>query len=405
MIDEIIPPIRNDIQLALIEQEGHNYVVMSDRLAYTENEIAISLEFYDLLLSVSGKVKYSELASVLQIDNDLMTEQVISNIKNLDEFGFLYSSAFKNIREEANKEYLSLKNRPYICAESSYPEDVDSLNNFLTELFLSVNSEDYKSNSSAIIVPHIDLRLIKESHQVYASAYHTAKNTDFDLIVILGTAHYDSSSLFMLTEKNYSTPLGIAETDIELVEMLKSNSNGSAVVNEFAHRPEHSIEYQILLSQYYFKGKNFKVLPILVGSFHEFIENNELPDSSDNFANFMDSLRKSIHDLGRKPFFIASVDMAHVGRKFGDDFDAEPMLTNLETADRRLIDSIQNLDRKSFFNIIINDSDKYKICGTSPIYSLLSLQDFTSADFLQYNQWNEFEAKSAVSFASFALYN
>jgi MEMO1 family protein len=143
----------------------------------------------------------------------------------------------------------------------------------------------------------------------------------------------------------------------------------------------------------------------LVGSFHEYFENRESPDSSVTFLQLIESLQKALHISGRKPLFIASVDLAHIGRKFGDDFDAAPALSNLRFEDRKLIDSIERLDKESFFQKILDDNDKYKICGTSPIYSLLSLNDFNKASFLKYNQWNDIETKSAVSFASFAFYN
>lgn len=404
MNDELIPLLRNDIHLLLLVDDGHQYVLMTDKLGYASEEIAISVEFYNLMVDIGGKTKYSELSKTLQIDELFIIDQVISNIRNLDEMGFLFSSSFIRKRDIINQKYLELKERPYICSGSSYPEEKEALKQFLNNLFASADIEKYSSDSNAIIVPHIDLKLNEVCPPVYAAGYHSARNTDFDLLVILGTAHYVSSNIFMLTKKNYSTPLGICETDFELIEQWLKNCAIPLDFNEFAHKPEHSIEYQILLSQHYFAGRDYKVLPILVGSFGQFVENGKMPDSSEEFNIMIESLRKSISDLGRKPLFIASVDFAHIGRKFGDDYDAAPTLPNLKLEDRKLIDSIVNIDKKSFFEKIITDCDKYKICGTAPIFSLLSLVDFQRGDFLQYAQWNETETNSAVSFTSIALY-
>lgn len=403
MNDEIIPKLRNDIQLILIEENGHQFVLMTDRNGFANDEIAVSIEFYNLLIELGGKTKYSDISETLKIDELFIVEQIINNIRSLDEMGFLNSSSFVSKRDMLNADYLKLSERPYICAGNSYPEKPDELKLFLNELFSSVDKNKYLSDSKAIIVPHIDLKLRTECHHLYASAYHSAAETDFDLLVILGTAHFADSDYFMLTKKNYQTPLGIIETDVEFIDLWNKNIGDSLTIDEFAHKPEHSVEFQILLSQYFFAYKKFKVLPILVGSFHEFVESKEFPESSERFQNLINSLKQTIEKSGRKPLFAASVDLAHIGKKFGDDFDAESHLDLLKIEDKKLIDSIVKIDKKEFFNKIINDCNKYRICGTSPIYALLSLNEFETSKFLNYNFWSEKETKSAVSFCSVSL--
>lgn len=400
----IIPPLRNDIHLTLKNIDGQNYIIMTDKNDYAREDIAITYEFYDLIISIGGKINYSELSNYLQIDNELIATQLVQNIRNLDDLGYLASDKFRAKRDEMNREYLNLDTRPYICAGSSYPEDKSELEAFLDNLFASADYEKYRSSCSALITPHIDLRLIDDCHEIYASAYHSAADHEFDLIIILGTAHYESSNIFMLSEKNYSTPLGVLETDREFIDLWKSKAGELLEVNEYAHRPEHSIEYPVLLSQYYFKNRKFKILPILVSSFSDFINDGKIPESSEKFNILINTLRESIEESGRNILIIASVDFAHIGRKFGDDYDAAPALDKLKTEDKKLIDSICNLDKFSFIEKISSDCDKYKICGTSPIYCLLSLDNYNRVDFLKYGQWNEVETKSAVSFASLAFY-
>ncbi|MDT3738043.1 MAG: AmmeMemoRadiSam system protein B [Candidatus Kapabacteria bacterium] len=405
MPDDLIPILRNDLQLVLIEENGHNYVFMSDRYAYAKHQIAVTYEFYNFFISLEGKVRYSELPEWLGTSDLLVIENIISNIQYLDEMGFLYSSSFLEKKESSDNEYLLLKERPFICSGSSYPENPEELNIFLNKLFSKTDEVTYASNADGLIVPHIDLKLAKESHEVYSAAYHSAKETDFDVIVIFGTSHYALSDFMMLTGKNYSTPLGIAETDRDLIDLWQKESGGALHFDEFAHKPEHSIEYQILLCQYYFRDKKFTVLPVLVGSFHEFITTGKLPETSDRFNLLVNSLRAALKKSGKKPLFIASVDFSHIGRKFEDDFDAAPMLPKIRIEDKILIDSITSIDKKAFLGKIIEDCDKYRICGTSPIYTMMSVSDFRTADFLKYNQWNESETKSAVTFASLAMYH
>jgi AmmeMemoRadiSam system protein B len=402
--NELIPQLRYDLQCSSYEEDGREYVVLSDKFGYANSDIVISIEFYEILISLSISTRYCDLPEIMGIDNEPILNIIIENIKFLDESGLLESESFRLKRAQIAHEYLSLTERPYICSESSYPENEDELNLFLENLFLSSDINTYRSAAKALVIPHIDLRLSYESHSVYSAAYHSAFDTDFDVLIILGTAHYYSSDIFMLTHKNYSTPLGNSQTDFELLKLWNEESGGILHYNEFAHKPEHSIEYQILLSQYYFKNKNYTVLPILVGSFHDFVLKKQLPETDERFTILINSLKSAIKKSGKKPLFISSVDFAHIGRKFDDDFDASPLLNQLKFEDKELIDSVVAVDKNRFFKKIIDDCDKFKICGTAPIYSMLCLDSFEKGHFLKYSQWNEIEAKSAVSFASIAMY-
>ncbi len=402
--NEIIPQIRFDLELISIENEGHQFILLSDKQQYTSSDIMISVELYDFLINIPFSTRYSDLASIFGIENNEILQLIIENIKFLDEAGFLESKKFYEKRNQIEKEYLELKERPYLFAGKSYPYEINELNDFMKKLFSSSDFEKYRSNAKALIIPHIDLKLIDESHFVYSSAYHSAYDTDFDLLVILGTAHYYSSDYFMLTYKNYTSPLGVSKTDIELLNLWNAESGNILHFNEFAHKIEHSIEFQILLSQYYFKDKNYTVLPILVGSFHDFILKNEFPENNEKFSTLINSLNIAIKKIGKKPLFISSVDFAHIGRKFDDNFDAESYLEQLKIDDKNLIDSIINYDKNKFFQYIIDTKDKNKICGTSPIYSMLALNGVYKGKLLNYSQWNDIATKSAVSFASIALY-
>ena len=175
-------------------------------------------------------------------------------------------------------------------------------------------------------------------------------------------------------------------------------------IDDFAHKPEHSIELQAVLLKYYFGDRDFNILPILTGSLHEFIMNGNNPESNPRYNNFLDALKRAISDLGRKAVIISSVDFAHIGRKFGDDYDASPKLQDLKIEDKVLIDALNKTDKSAFLNKIKQDKDKYKICGTAPIYAMLHAFEPGNAKFLNYGQWEESDTNSAVSFASLAYY-
>jgi hypothetical protein len=240
---------------------------------------------------------------------------------------------------------------------------------------------------------------------VYSKGYSAIAESDYDLFVIFGTSHRAATDYFMFSEKNYLTPLGTVEIDKELLHRLKVRLGDDLTIDDFAHKFEHSVEFHAVLLKHYFRNKRFKILPILVSSPYPFIINNEMPDADERSNMILEILRDEIASLGRKAFYIASVDFAHIGRKFGDKYDAEQKFEELQIEDKKLIDYIEQGNRQGFFSKIIADQDKWKICGNSSIYSLMQMIDAKSGKLIDYAMWDEQATKSAVSFASIALFD
>jgi AmmeMemoRadiSam system protein B len=103
----------------------------------------------------------------------------------------------------------------------------------------------------------------------------------------------------------------------------------------------------------------------------------------------------------RKVCFVAGVDLAHVGRQFGDrEPITENFLNSVESEDRELVERLTALDAAGFFNEIAKDQDKRRICGFSPLYSLIHLLDRPPGRHLKYGQAFTAETGSAVTFTS-----
>jgi predicted class III extradiol MEMO1 family dioxygenase len=93
--------------------------------------------------------------------------------------------------------------------------------------------------------------------------------------------------------------------------------------------------------------------------------------------------------------------LAHVGREFGD---REPVTENflkwVESEDHKLIERLAALDAPGLFHEVAKDQDKRKICGFSPLYSLIHLLGGTTGEHLKYSQAFTPETGSAVTFTS-----
>ncbi len=402
----LMPKLRSDLHLNLIEQDGLNFVVLNDPLGIATEQIALNYNFFLILNILNSGLSLDEFKAILSdikgLANDL--DLIIEQINNLDNLYYLESVNFLLKKYEFEQNYIALPSRPMVCVDHSYPSEKKEFIAFCDTLMNYSDSFISDGNAKAIIAPHIDFTLGELSQAVYAKAYKSILNSNSDLFVIFGTSHYAFSDYFMLTKKNFETPLGIVETDSELIEILEKEIENSFKIDDLAHRPEHSIELQVVLLSYLFRNRKIKILPILVSSFFEFSKKGISPSENNKISTFTKNIEEIISKSGRKATYIASVDFAHIGRKFDDNFNADTMLDTVAIEDNQLIKYIQDLNPDAFFEKISLDKDKWKICGASPIYSMLKSIKFSEASFIDYKQWNEKATESAVTFAGFALY-
>jgi MEMO1 family protein len=403
--DYVLPKIREDIAIQVIEEDGQKLLMFTDPQGYVEQPVLVPLDLLPLFQIIDGTLSITQLKEMVfnEDDKEFDLSPIVDLWLYLDHVGYMDSPKFHELKEQIDS-YKTATVRPSVCAGNSYPAEPDKLNKYLAEILASAKSDDIAPNAGAIVVPHIDFRIGIEAHRVYATGYQALQSTDADLFVILGTSHYGLSDIFMLSEKDFETPIGIANTDRAIIDDMKQEMPGNFMIDEMAHRQEHSIELQVVFLQHLFKDRDFTILPILTGSFYSYMQMKSNPVDDSRFNDFITKLHEIITKSGKKAVFIASADFAHVGRKFGDNFDAEPLLSQLNLEDFNLITKLARCSEDDFYGAILGVNDMRRICGLSPIYSLHKLFKPAKVSFLRYGQWNESETKSAVSFASLAYY-
>ena len=88
-------------------------------------------------------------------------------------------------------------------------------------------------------------------------------------------------------------------------------------------------------------------------------------------------------------------------RQFGDrEPITDDFLKWVESEDRELVNRLAAFDAPGFFNEVAKDQDKRRICGFSPLYSLIHLLDGAPGKHLKYSQAFTPETGSAVTFTS-----
>ena len=255
------------------------------------------------------------------------------------------------------------------------------------------------ANLRGIAAPHVSP---EGGWRSYAAAYgalgpHLAERT----FVILGTSHYGEPERFGLTRKGYRTPLGLARTDVDLVDALEREAPESIWMEDYCHAIEHSIEFQVLFLQH-LVSPDVKVLPILCGPFHEALLQGTRPESNPQVGAFLDALGRIAETRGTELFWVLGIDLAHIGARYGDPIDAvadHGPMAEVGARDLARLDRVAAADRPGFLDLVQPNQDELKWCGFSPLYTFLGVLPGVQGHLWRYEQWNIDEA-SVVSFAA-----
>src|SRR5262249_36579884 len=103
--------------------------------------------------------------------------------------------------------------------------------------------------------------------------------------------------------------------------------------------------------------------------------------------------------------WILGVDMAHMGARYHDPFEAiagTGLMQEVEERDRRRIDRILAGDGAGFWELVRPNYDDLKWCGSAPIYTFLRSFPGLQGNLLRYEQWN-IDDSSVVSFAGLSF--
>ena len=121
--------------------------------------------------------------------------------------------------------------------------------------------------------------------------------------------------------------------------------------DELTHRTEHSIEFQVVFLQYLLGGRrDFTIVPILVGSFHDLMERGIDPIQDPEVRRFIDALRAVEAGHGKKVAYIGGIDLCHVGPEFGDPSPVDPILQEqVRRFDGEMLDRAAAGDAEGWF--------------------------------------------------------
>jgi MEMO1 family protein len=394
-----------------LEHEGRRFLGLRDPGGYAEGAVMLPVELLEIVARFDGRHSVADIQrAVLRATGQSVPREGIEElIATLDTHGFLEGEAFEARRSAIDAEFLAAPTRPAAHAGGAYAADAGALAYAMDGFFTSpagpgaIQRRPTPAETDvavrAVIAPHIDFH---RGGPAYAWAYRDlAERGDADVFVIFGTCHAGMRAPFAVTRKAYDTPFGPAAVDVDLVDALARRARGlDLFAAEVAHRGEHSIEFQAVFLQYLYAGRrDVRIVPVLTSFAHEAMAHGTTPSDTDVVRRFHDALAETVDATGRRVVFIAGADLAHVGPQFGDPSPLSGAdLVRVEQEDRAMLESVERGDADGFFASVAGDADRRRICGLSPIYSLLRMIAGTPGALRRYAQWPD--PNGAVTFAS-----
>jgi len=430
-----------------VEHEGQRCVALRDPAGFTDQIAVLPAGLLDLVSLFDGEHSVEEIQEILgrRHDQAPTADQIADVVERFDGAGFLDSDRFRERRRALEDAFRLSPVRPAAHAGGAYAGDAAALQAQIDGFFsgpdgpgAAINGDFStidpvaspsaaapqtrapvasaaapqtrapvasaaapQTRARALIAPHIDFH---RGGSTYAWAYREVlERSDADLYVVLGTCHAGMPDPFAVTLKPYETPLGPVPVDREFYDALSRRAGQDLLASEPAHRAEHSIEFQAVMLQHIVgRRRPFVMLPVLVSYLHESLWSGGDPEADPRVPRFVDALRETMAASSRRVCLVAGVDLAHVGPRFGDSEPNTPTsLARVERDDRAMLESVVEVDARGFYAGVAADHDARRICGLSPIYTLLRLLPEARGRLLRYTQWADPEG--SVTFCAVAF--
>ncbi len=394
-------PKARPLELHPVEVEGRSLYLVRDPLEIMEGQALVPPDVAFLLQLMDGTRTPVELALrfALETGRTLPSSALEKLVEDLDKGLFLEGDRFEKAFRKVVEDFLASPVRPAALAGRSYPADKGELASTL-EGILDLGPSDLAplpAPPAGLVAPHIDLDRGKKT---YALAYrHLQAAPPAETFVLFGTCHAGGLSPLIPTRKDFETPLGRVEVDQEFLDPLLAVLGEQARREEFLHRNEHSLEFQVLFLQALFPDRPFRIVPLLTGALSA--GEDGTPRGREDVEAAIDVLAGEGRRREGRITFLAGADLAHLGPRFGGDRPLEKAdLEDLARKDRATLETAAGGDPEAFYRDVAGDGNARNVCGLSPIYFLLRCLVGRKGEVLGYEQAAEEDGSQVVSFGA-----
>jgi AmmeMemoRadiSam system protein B len=399
------PCVRSDLEFFPVYHAGEQLILIKDHLGLVEEGKAVPFALYEIMALLDGTRTIRDIQTTLMRCRGgvLVGHEEVERLVSLLEASFILDTeSYRRSKDEIVAAFSAQPLRPCSHCGRSYPNQPDELRKMLEEILAKQAAPMPRPETRvvAVIAPHIDLGV---GTQVYSSAYQWLKQTSPSKIVVLGVGHQLVDGLFCLTEKDFQTPLGIVKNDRQGVKRLRQAGDRLISGNDFVHRSEHSLEFQVIFFQHLLAEGSYDIIPILCGPVSPFISAYTRRAYLETAGPFLSALRDILSERPEEILVVAGVDFSHIGPKFGHQVPASHIRNQSESHDRRLLEALSRGDAEGFWEESARVQDRFNVCGFSALACLMEVLPSCKGHILNYRVWHEEATRSAVSFAAMAF--
>lgn len=400
-MNESLAGLRKDLDVFPINHEGKDLLLIKDPLGLVPEGVAVPMDLFRLLylLGDTGSTKDLQAAFMRQKGGALVSaEEVAGVLDGLDRVFLLDSERFRKERQKLVSGFCDARVRSCVHKGRAYPDSAPLLRERL-EKILALSPSPHSNNGKvrAIVAPHIDLSV---GERGYASAYGVLGEDPYSRVVVLGVGHQMGPWLFSVTKKDFQTPLGVVRCDNDVAQLLMDSGGEAVAPDDFAHRSEHSIEFQTIFLAHILGVNSFSQVPILCGNALAGLPEYSRAAFLDRAGPFLEVLSRAVSSPEDSTLVVAGVDFSHTGPKFGQERPATAMEKESSGHDRVLLECLTARDAEGFWVESKRVEDRYNVCGFSALACLLEILPTCRGEVLSYEVWHEGPTRSAVSFAS-----
>jgi AmmeMemoRadiSam system protein B len=379
-------------------------LVIRDPFHYSDATLIVPPALVACLEFLDGQHRELDLREFLvRLTGDLQVGDLQKHLMDaLSGAGFLEDENFFRKKEETERAFAAALVREPAHAGNGYPNESGALTETLRD-YMAGPVPDSPGPAVAIAAPHVSPF---GGADCYRAAYAALSPADAGrTFVILGTSHYGQPERFGLTRKPFVTPFGEAVTDTALVDELERSADGAVAMEDYCHAVEHSIEFQVIFLQHLF-GPRIRIVPVLCGAYARSLYQGGLPEDDDRVKRMLGALGELASREGGRLLWVLGVDMAHMGRRYGDALAATAGRDQMEEVAQRdgaRIGRMEAGDARGFWELVRENQDDLKWCGSAPIYTFLKAVPGARGGLLRYRQWN-IDEQSVVSFAAMGFH-
>ena len=410
-------PLLRAVESIVVPDKEHGRVlVLRDTQGVTDGHAVIPPSLASVVIRFNGRLTCEEIAAEAstEMGQPFPTDLVVRLAEELERGLFLEGAVFRAARARVEREFAVATVRPATHAGGAYHGERPALERYIDEACLAKANGNGAAHGNgvggamrALVAPHLDPWRGAIGYGRAYAALAKAIPSEVDTFVLFGTSHAPMREPFALCRKAFETPLGTVQADEAAIDALASGASGfDPYADQFNHKREHSLEFQVVFLKHMLKQREFRIVPVLAGLCAHQMSGQD-PDRDARVDAFMDGVRTLVESRPGRVVVVAGADLAHVGPRFGDaSAYGEGDRRRLEGADRASLDHAIALDATGFWKHVTADLEERRVCGLAPIWSLLRTLGTGggSGKVLHYEQTVDAEDGSIVSHAAVGFY-